>query len=150
MKLSVRKFLVHDYPASLASLLIIGVWLLGVLLPDGRMLLTQDRGFLAFVVTWTGIWSLLLIWRLRRLLRLFRIGRTATARITVVWVPAWPGRGPFTYSFAFDHQGSRVCTNMHVFRMRTAPSLARGQTVQALYDPAEPTRAVILELFAAR
>ena len=144
MTLSVRKFIAHDYPASLALLFILSFWLIGVLFPDNRRLLTQEIPFAAFAVMWTGVWSILLSWRLLRLLRLFRIGRVAMARITVVFVPR---RGPFTYNFAFDHEGHRVRATMHVFRMRLAASLKRGQTVHALYDPTQPTRAVILELF---
>jgi uncharacterized protein DUF3592 len=146
---SVRRFLAHDYPASLALLFIVGAWLPGALLPGGRRLFSHESRFAAFLVIWTGIWSILLGWRLLRLLRLFRIGRIAPARVTVVWVPRWPGRGPFTYNFEFDHHGRSVRARMHVFRMRVAPSLESGETVQALYDPTHPTHAVILELFNA-
>lgn len=148
MTLSVRKAFVHDYPTSLASLFIVGVWLV-TLLADGPRTLTRDSGLASLLAVWTGIWLALIGWRLQRLFRLFKIGRVAPARVTVVWSPRWPGRGPFSYNFAFNHEGRSVRATMHVFRMRVVPSLKRGEAVRALYDPTQPTRAIILELFEA-
>jgi hypothetical protein len=144
MTLSFRKVLVNDYPAFLAWMIPAATWLCFALLPDGRRMLAHDPGAVRFLIILTGAFSPILVWRLHRALWLFRFGRIAPAHVTTVSTP-W--RGPFTYYFAFEHDGQRIRARMHVARWRRAPALKRGQNVQALYDPTSPRRAIILQFF---
>ena len=145
MTLSYRRVLVNDYPSSLAWMIPAATWLCFALFPDGRRMLAHDpSGALSFLIILTGMFSLILVWRLRRAVRLFRFGRIAPAHVTTVYAPR---SGPFTYGFAFEHEGDRVSARMNVARWRRAPALKRGQSVQALYDATSPRRAIILEFF---
>ena len=147
MTLSVRRILWYDYPSSIAWMFIVSIWLIGALIPDFRPLMTQPV-FMLFLIAWTLLWSLVLVWRLHRAFRLFRSGCVAPARVTQVYGGGWR-RGPFTYTFAFEHDGRRVHGRMHVARMSWRPALMRGQCVDAAYDPTHPSRAIILQLFQA-
>jgi hypothetical protein len=147
MTLSVRRILWNDYPSSIAWMFMVSVWLIGALIPEYRPLLTQ-LPFMLFLIAWTLLWSSVLVWRLQRAFRLLRSGRVAPARVTRVYWGGWR-RGPFTYAFAFEHDGGRVRARMHVARMSWRPALVRGQRVDAAYDPKHPTRAIILQLFQA-
>jgi len=147
MTLSFRKVLVNDYASSLAWVIPVATWLWFALLPDGRRMLAHDPGAVRFLIILTGVFSSILVWRLHRALRLFRFGRIAPAHVTTVWT-SW--RGPFTYDFAFEHDGHHISARMHVARWRRAPALRQGQDVEALYDPARPKRAIILQVFQAK
>ena len=147
MKLSVRRILWYDYPSSIAWMFIVFIWLIGALIPDFRPLMARPV-FTLFLIAWTLLWFLVLVWRVRRAFRLLRSGCVAPARVTQVYGGGWR-RGPFTYAFAFDHDGRRIHARMHVARMSWRPALERGQSVVAAYDPTHPSRAVILQLFQA-
>ena len=144
MTLSIRKVLVNDYPSFLAWMIGAVIWLFFALLPDGRRMLARDPGIVRLLIILTGVFSSILVWRLHRVLRLFRLGTIASAHVTTVWTPL---RGPFTYNFAFEHDGHHISARMHVVRWRRTPALKRGQDVQALFDPTKPRRAIILEFF---
>lgn len=146
MTLSVRKVILNDYPSSLAWMLIASLWLLGVPLPENRRLLAQTPGFVVFPIVATLSLFAVLVWRVRRMSRLSRSGRQTPALITGVWVAC---RGPITFGFSFEHEGRRIRARMHVARWKRVPALKRGQSVEALYDPAHPTRAVISNLLRA-
>src|SRR5206468_1626253 len=81
MTLSVRRILWHDYPSSIAWMLILFTWLIGPLIPDFRLLLVQPAVML-FLIAWTLLLSLVLVWRLHRAFRLLRYGCVAPARVT--------------------------------------------------------------------
>ena len=148
MTLSVRRILWHDYPSSIAWMLILFTWLIGPLIPDFRLLLVQPAVML-FLIAWTLLLSLVLVWRLHRAFRLLRYGCVAPARVTEVYGGGF-GRSPFTYDFAFEHDGRRIHARMHISRIfRWRPTLKRGQSVDAAYDPTHPTRAIILQFFQA-
>jgi hypothetical protein len=151
MKLSIGKTLLNDYPSTLAWIVIAASWLIPALLPDARRLAAQDSGYIAFLIVVTVLLSAVLAWRLHRISRLFHSGLIAAAHITSVWVPF---RGPITFYFAFEHEGQHIRARMHVagwkvVSWKRVPAYKRGQDVKALYDPAHPSRAVILQLFEA-
>ena len=140
-----RRILWYDYPSSLAWMFIASSWLIGALTPEFRPLMAQPVVML-FLIAWTLVWSLVLAWRLHRAFRFLRSGGVASARITQVYGGGWT-RGPFTYVFAFEHDGRRIHARMHVTRMRWRPPLKRGQSVDTAFDPTHPSRAIILQLF---
>lgn len=142
-----RRILWYDYPSSLAWMFIVSFWLIGALTPNFRPLMAQPV-VVIFLIAWTLLWSLILIWRLHRAFGFLRSGCVAPARVTQVYGGGF-GRGPFTYEFAFEHDGRRIHARMHVTRTRWRPALKRGQSVDAAYDPAHPSRAIILQLFQA-
>jgi hypothetical protein len=145
MTLSVRRILWYDYPSSIAWIFIVSIWLIGVVIPDYRPLMTQP-GFMLFLIGWTLLWSLVLVWRIQRAFRLLRSGCVAPARVTEVYGGGW-SRGPFTYAFAFEHDGRCVHACMHVARTSWRPALTHGQRVDVAYDPTHPSHAIILQLF---
>ena len=145
LKLSVRRLLLNDYPSSLAWMFIVIFWLMSVFAPQARQLLAESW-WIAFLVILAIALATVLMWRIHRASRLFQSGRVTEARITSVWVSQ---KGPITFDFAFDHEGHRVRTRMHVVRWKRKAALKRDQTVGVLYDPTHPTRAIIARLFQA-
>ena len=149
MKLSIRKTLVHDYPAVLALSAIAGLWLVPIWDAVDRRAAAQDSGLLPFLFATTVPLVAVVLWRLHRASRLFRVGCVAAASITSVQVSR---RGPITFCFAFEHEGEHIRARMRVadwkfVRWKRVPAFKRGQSVEALYDPARPSRAIILQLF---
>ena len=150
MTLSIRRALLYDYPASLGWTFVLGFWVIALLYPDARHLLVHYPPYLIVGAAWTLFWSTLVVLRVFRLSRLFRIGRVAKARVTTVWAPRWRRGTPFSYNFTFDHAGHPISALMHVPRWSWRPTLTHGQTVQAIYDPGAPKRAVIAQFFEAQ
>jgi hypothetical protein len=151
MKLSIRNTLLNDYPSTQAWMVILCFWLIPALIPDERRLVTQGTRFIWFSIFVTGLLCPVLLWRLYRASRLFRLGRIAAAHITNVWVAS---RGPITFYFAFEYEGRSIHARMRVsgwkvVGWKSVPAFKRGQNVEALYDPADPSRAIILSLFQA-
>jgi hypothetical protein len=146
MKLSVRKLILYDYPSCGAWIVISVLWLTSVASRDARQALAQGSGYFVFLSLVTILPSAVVVWRIYRASRLFRSGHVAAGRITAVWVAL---KGPTTFDFAFDHEDRRIRAKMHVMGWRKVQALKRGQTVEVLYDPTHPARAIISQLFQA-
>jgi hypothetical protein len=141
--LSVRKFLFHDYGASIAWMLALGFWLVAVALPEGRSLLVHYPRYRWFGLGWSVLFASLLAWRLHRISHLFRVGQVATARVTHVT----KGRN-IAYYYTFKHEGASIEAYANVPRWGTSvPTLKEGQSVEVLYDPMRPARSIVRQLF---
>jgi hypothetical protein len=146
MKLSVRKLILTDYLSCGACIMISVFWLMSLLIPEERQTLFRDPGWIVWLGIVTALLSAVIVWRIYRASRLFRSGQVAAGHITTVSVGL---KGPNTIDFAFDLEGRRVRARMYVMGWKKVPALKRGQTVDVLYDPAHPTRAIIPLLFQA-
>lgn len=151
LKPSTRKVILNDYPASLAVMMILGVLgLCAAQLLSRRPFVMDPMGsdfpVGLFLTTLAVSFAAVLIWRLARVLRLFRSGRVTTATIISVVVSL---RGPVTFDFAFEDGGHHIRARMHVVGWKTVQSLKQGDPAEVLYDPARPRRAIIARFFQA-
>lgn len=143
MKYSFRKVLSTDWPALAASFGIPIIWAIYFVFPHlQKSALPPSLWFPASVSAALIIW---LVWRIRRVARLFTHGQLATGQVTSLLLAKDRGR----IEFAFEYQGKRVSTWMPIHQTKAVLSLAPGATVEVLFDKDHPARAIVKHLYAA-
>ena len=141
--MSIRKFIWNDFPALGVAIGIPIVWIIYLAFPfieKGNEPLPTALP-IAATVMFLGI----LIWRFRRLARLFSNGRHARGQITRISIFRDRGR----LEFVFDYNGSTVASWMPVHKSRAVAALTPGDAVDILFDPADPRRAIVRQIFKA-
>jgi hypothetical protein len=144
MKSKILKIIWTDWPSLFCSFAIPIIWLIGIIFPlihSGA----QFGKFEVFVLAIPG--SLLactaLLWRIFRIYGLFKHGQLVQGKITYIQIIRDRGRLEFTYTFA----GQQFDSWMPIHKNKRVMALLPNQTVDILFDPLHPKRAIIASLF---
>ncbi len=141
MKFSYRKVIWNDWPALAASIAVPITWIIHFAIPR------LQRSVVPFPLWFSASLSValvaVLLWRIRRVSRLFSRGARAVGVITRVLIAKDRGR----LEFAFDVDGARVWAWMPVHKTKAVLSLSPGDPVEVLFDSARPRSAVVRHLF---
>lgn len=143
MKFSYRKVIWNDWPALAASIAVPITWIIHFAIP---LLQRSVVPFpLWFSVSVSAALVAVLVWRIRRVSRLFARGARAGGVITRVLIAKDRGR----LEFVFEHNGRRVYAWMPVHKTRVVLALTPGDPVDVLFDEAKPNRAIVRKLYEA-
>ena len=144
MQFSVRKTIQTDWPGLAAFVGIPIIWTVHFAFPYLRPDSNVSHSVL-FPASISLCLAVLLFWRLRRIAHLFASGRLASAEITRLSISRDRGR----LEFAFEHQGQLVHSWTPVHKTKSVLALQPGARVEALFDPARPTHAIVKRLYEA-
>ncbi len=144
MSFSIRRFIWTDWPALGAAVGIPIFWAIHVAFPYLRQGAQSSPSVILPVVA-TGGLAAVVLWRIRRVSHLFAVGRVAAARIILLSISRDRGR----LEFAFEHEGHLVRSWTPVHKCKAVLALQQGDIVEALFDPARPTHAIIRHLYEA-
>ena len=144
MTFSTSKVILTDYQSAMAATVCSATWVYAFL--DQGIL--HSPAAIIFLIIVTGPLLPLLIWRIRRVSRLCSSGRAVEARIVRIWRGGYI-RGATEIDFAFEHEGECIRTEMFLMGWKSVLALKRGQTVEVLYDPMHPKRAIVKQFFQA-
>lgn len=143
MKYSLRKVISTDWPTLAATLGIPIIWAMhfGFLYLRPTVLplpIWFPVAISAGLIAW-------LVWRIRRVARLFAHGQVISGRVTYLSIAKDRGR----LEFAFEYQGKLISTWTPVHKTKAVLALAPGAMVEVLFDTSHPTRAIVKHLYAA-
>ena len=144
LSFSISNTLRTDWPALAAAIAIPVFWLIHFTFPYLR---PQSEGSppVAIAASATVLFAALLTWRLRRVARLFAKGSAAPGRVTRIAIARDRGR----LEFEFEHEGQLVNSWTPIHKSKAVLKLCPGETVDVLFDPDEPTTAIVKHLYQA-
>lgn len=91
----------------------------------------------------TVLLFLLLLWRISRLKRILRTGPRVKAMVTGIAFVKDRGRVEFRYV----HDGRLHDTGCAIMKNKTTQALTKGTQIEVTIDPANPGKALIIQLF---
>ena len=144
MSFSIRKSIWTDWPALAAAVGVPIFWGIHFAFPYLRPGAQSSRPVILPIIATAGL-AVVLLWRVRRISNLFATGRTAAAKILRLSISRDRGR----LEFEFEHQGQLVRSWSPVHKCKAVLALKQGDVVEALFDPARPTHAIIRHLYEA-
>lgn len=144
VKFSISKTVWTDWPALAVSVGIPILWVIHFAFPLLRSG-AESSPPVAIAIVGTGLCAIILAWRIHRVFRLFAAGRTAPATITRVKIVRDRGR----LEFAFEHEGELVRSWTPVHKNKAVLALEPGDVVETLFDPNNPTTAIVTHLYVS-
>lgn len=138
---SIGRIILNDYPAFLTLCVPAALWVVYVI---GMFRWDDGTGVFLYVAAAAApIGVALLLWRVQHFKSLFEQGQTVTGHIRNIRFYRDRGR----IEFSFVHNGQTFTRGNAVMRTRQTRSLRSGEDVVLIFDPADPRRAIVRDLY---
>ena len=141
MKLSLRKILWNDWPALALAVAIPIIWIIAVVFPHIRSgaVFNPQIAMIA-----SAACLILLIARILSIRAIWNSGVVTAGRVVAVRIIK--DRGRFEYEYEVD--GTKVIACRAVHKSKQVLDFRPGDSVTVAYDPANPQRSIVRELFS--
>lgn len=141
MKLSLQKILWNDWPALALAVAIPIIWIIAVVFPHIRSG-AEFNSMIAVIVSTLCI--ILLIARILSIRAIWNSGAVTEGRVVAVRIVKDRGR----FEYEYEVEGAKVFTWRAVHKSKHVLGFRPGDSVTVAYDPANPKRSIVRELFS--